>query len=453
LDTKQIIESFIQVAKEKEIDRDELASIIKEIFETLIQKKYGNVDNFDVIVNMDRGTIEIFQEKEVVEKVEDPDFEISLETVKKREPDLDIELGETYVDIVPPESFGRRLIAYARQILTQKIQEFERQQIYRDYAKRVGEIIIGEIRQIRRDAIYVNIEKAELKMPREEQIYNERYRRGDRIRAIIKEVRWDKKAPEIIISRADPSFLIKLFRNEVPEIEDGMIEIKAVAREPGDRAKIVVQSHDKRIDAVGACVGMKGSRIQAIVRELNGEKIDIINYSSEPQLLISRALSPAHPYRVEVDYENKRAKALFEDEDISVAIGKNGQNVRLAAKVTGYEIEARSRTEEEGPKEEEVYLVDLEGLPKRVVNLLVENGIETVNEVINTSREALLGIKGLGEKSLDEFMQKLMEQVEVEVVEVVEEVVDEPDEEAAEAQQTGKNPAAEVKAETKEQNE
>ena len=417
--SKEIIESFIQVAKEKDIDRKELADIIKEIFEALIQKKYGNVDNFDVIVNMDKGEIEIYQEKEIVDEVEDPDFEVNLETAHKVAPDL--EIGDPFIDVVDPATFGRRLITYARQVLAQKIQEFERDQIYRDYASRVGEIIIGEIHQIRRDAIFVNIDKAELKMPREEQIYSERYRRGDSVRAIIRDVRSDKRGPEIIISRADPNFLLKLFKNEVPEIEDGIIDIRNLAREPGDRTKIIVESHDKRIDAVGACVGMKGSRIQVIVRELNGEKIDIINYTSEPQLLITRALSPAKPYRVEMNYEAKRALALFEDDEISIAIGKNGQNVRLASKVTGYEIDAKSRSEAEGPVEEEVYLADIEGLPTRAITLLTEAGIETVNEVVNTSREALLNIKGMGEKSLDGFMEALMEKVEVEI-EVVEEV-------------------------------
>jgi N utilization substance protein A len=419
--SKIIIDSFIQLAKDKDIDRKELADIIKEIFEALIQKKYGNVDNFDVIVNMDKGEIEIYQEKEVVEVVDDPDFEVDIKTAQEIAPDL--EIGDPFIDVVDPATFGRRLITYARQVMSQKIQEFERDQIYRDYSSRVGEIIIGEIHQIRRDALFVNIDKAELKMPREEQIYSERYRRGDSVRAIIKEVRSDKRGPEIIISRADPVFLMKLFKNEVPEIEDGIIDVRTLAREPGDRTKIIVESHDKRIDAVGACVGMKGSRIQVIVRELNGEKIDIINYTSEPQLLVTRALSPAKPYRVKIDYEKQRALALFEDDDISIAIGKNGQNVRLASKVTGFEIDAKSRSEVEGPVQVEVFLEEVEGLPQRVVTILSENGIDTVNEVVNTSREILLSLKGLGEKSLDDFMTALLEKVEVEV-EVVEEFVE-----------------------------
>jgi N utilization substance protein A len=363
----------------------------------------------------------IYQEKEVVEVVDDPDFEVDIKTAQEIAPDL--EIGDPFIDVVDPATFGRRLITYARQVMSQKIQEFERDQIYRDYSSRVGEIIIGEIHQIRRDALFVNIDKAELKMPREEQIYSERYRRGDSVRAIIKEVRSDKRGPEIIISRADPVFLMKLFKNEVPEIEDGIIDVRTLAREPGDRTKIIVESHDKRIDAVGACVGMKGSRIQVIVRELNGEKIDIINYTSEPQLLVTRALSPAKPYRVKIDYEKQRALALFEDDDISIAIGKNGQNVRLASKVTGFEIDAKSRSEVEGPVQVEVFLEEVEGLPQRVVTILSENGIDTVNEVVNTSREILLSLKGLGEKSLDDFMTALLEKVEVEV-EVVEEFVE-----------------------------
>ncbi|RKY53917.1 MAG: transcription termination factor NusA, partial [Candidatus Neomarinimicrobiota bacterium] len=326
---REIIEAFSQIAREKNVDRNELGEIIERVFTTLIEKKYGDTSNFDVIVNMDKGEIEIYYQKTVVEKVTEPLHEISLEEARKVEPDL--EIGDPYVEIINPASFGRRLISQAKQILNQDILHVEKKAIYEEYSKKIGQIIIGDVHQIRRDAIFINIGKAELKMPRSEQIPGERYRRGESLKSIIKDAIDGPTGPEIIVSRADPAFLIKLFENEVPEIYDKTIEIKKVARHAGDRSKVIVESNDRRIDAVGACVGIKGSRIQAIVRELNNEKIDIINNSVEPEILITRALSPAKPYMLEIDEEKKSTLAIFDDEEIPVAIGKMGQNIRLAS--------------------------------------------------------------------------------------------------------------------------
>lgn len=414
---REIIEAFSQIAREKNVDRSELGEIIEKVFLTLIEKKYGSTENFDVIVNMDKGEIEIYQQKVIVEEVTDPTTEISLEDARVLEPDLDI--GDPYIEIIDPTSFGRRLISHAKQILNQQIMRVEKNAIYEEYSKKIGQIIIGDVHQIRRDAIFINIGKAELKMPREEQIPGERYRRGESLKSILKEAVLSAVGPEIIVSRADPLFLIKLFENEVPEIYDRTIEIKKVARHPGDRSKVIVESNDRRIDAVGACVGIKGSRIQAIVRELNNEKIDIINNSSEPEILITRALSPAKPYMLEIDEEKKTALAIFDDEEISVAIGKMGQNIRLASEVTGYTIDAIKKSDYELSESETIYLEEIEGLTEHNWKLLYSVGIETAEELLNTPQDELVSIKGLGEKTVekiiavvDEAVQKRKEELE-----------------------------------------
>ena len=407
---REIIEAFAQIAREKNVDRSELGEIIEKVFLTLIEKKYESTENFDVIVNMDKGEIEIYQQKVIVEQVQDPLHEISLEEAQILEPDLQI--GDPYIEIIDPVSFGRRLISQAKQILNQQIMRVEKNVIYEEYSKKVGQIIIGDVHQIRRDAIFINIGKAELKMPREEQIPGERYRRGESIKSILKEATLGTTGPEIIVSRADPNFLVKLFENEVPEIYDKTIEIKKVARHPGDRSKVIVESNDRRIDAVGACVGIKGSRIQAIVRELNNEKIDITNNSIEPEILITRALSPAKPYMLEIDEEKKKALAIFNDDEISVAIGKMGQNIRLASEVTGYVIDAIKRSDYELSESETIYLENIAGLTDHNWKLLYSMGIETAEELLNTSREELISIKGMGEKTADKIITTVTGAVE-----------------------------------------
>ncbi len=406
---RDIIEAFSLIAREKNVDRSELGEIIERVFLTLIEKKYEDTSNFDVIVNMDKGEIEIYQNKVIVETVEDPSREISLEDARLVEPDL--EIGDPYVEIIDPTSFGRRLISHAKQILNQQIVNVERGAIFEEYSKKIGSIVIGDIHQIRRDAVFINIGKAELRMPRDEQIPSERYRRGESVKAIVKEADLDRS--EIIVSRADPSFLIKLFENEVPEIYDRTIEIKKVARRAGDRSKVIVESNDRRIDAVGACVGIKGSRIQAIVRELNNEKIDIINNSSEPEILITRALSPAKPLILEIDEEKKTALAIFEDEDISVAIGKNGQNIRLASEVTNYTIDAIKKSDYDLSESEILYLEDIKGLSERNWKILYSVGIDTADELLSTPVEQLLSIKGLGEKTINKIVDVVLDAVDL----------------------------------------
>jgi len=369
----EIIEAITQIAREKKIDKEVLRDMLESIFTQMVVKKYGEADNFDVIVNIDKGDIEIFQEKTVVEEVEDPVTQISLESAKRLDPDAELE--EDIVEIVNPESFGRRLIVTAKQNLNQKIRDFERENILEEYKNRIGEIIIGDIRQLNKRGMFVNVDKTEVFLPRDEQIHSERLRRGDTVRAIIKEVRSDIKGSDIVVSRADKKFLIRLFELEVQEIYDGIVVIKNVAREAGERSKISVESIDRRVDAVGACVGMKGVRIQAIVRELNNEKIDIVSFSSEPAIFISRAMTPAKPVKIIVNDEERMAVAIISDDQMALAIGKSGQNLRLASALTGFQIEPIKESEYEAQLDESyVALDDISGLPKKAL-IIGTNGL------------------------------------------------------------------------------
>jgi N utilization substance protein A len=400
----EIVEAITQIAREKKIDKDSLRDMLETIFTQIIVKKYGKADNFDVIVNIDKGDIEIFQERTVVETIEDPVTQIDLENARRIDPEVD--LGEEVVEVVTPESFGRRLITTAKQSLNQRIRDFERESILEEYQNRVGEIIIGDIRQINKRGIFVNVEKTEVFLPREEQIQNERLRRGDTIRALIKEVHADNKGSDIIISRADKKFLIRLFELEVPEIYDGIVEIKNVAREAGERSKIAVESIDRRVDPVGACVGMKGVRIQAIVRELNNEKIDIINYSSEPAIFISRTLTPAKPVKIIVNEEEKLAVAIISDDQMSLAIGKNGQNLRLASALSGYQIEPVKESEYEAQRDEEyMALEEIEGLPKSMMKKLADGEIKSKGEIIKLGLDGLIALPGIGKKSAEKILE------------------------------------------------
>jgi N utilization substance protein A len=368
-----------------------------------------------VIVNLDKGEFEIYVEKTIVDDMEDPVMEITLDEISDIDPELaeDLEIGESYIEIIDPSIFGRRMIHLAKQFFAQKLQDVEKKYIYEDYANRVGEIIIGTVHQVQRDNTFVNIEHAELRMPRNEQIKSERYRRGDAIRAVIKSVEITSKGPDIMISRSDNHFLFKLFEMEVPEIEDGVIEIRAIARNPGERAKIIVQSHDRRIDPVGACVGMRGSRIQAIVRELNNEKIDIINYSEQSEILVSRALSPAKPLDLYIDDDRKYCIAIFDDDELEFAIGRGGVNINLASNVTEYRIDAFGKNEYERKNaEQEKLLADIPSMPARAVNPLAKSGISTVSELLNADEEKLLEIKGIAATTLEKIYDAVQSFVE-----------------------------------------
>ncbi len=413
----EIVESFAQMVREKGIDKDILVGIVEDIFGMMVRKKYGPNAKFEVVVNMDKGDIEIYLEREIVEAVVDPVTQITVKEARQRSGE-DLEVGEDYVEIVPLSSFGRRLVVSAKQNLNQRIKEIEREAIYNEYTNSLGEIVVGEIYQIRKGKgeILVIHNKNELILPRSEQIYKERYKKGDTIRAVVKEVRKGAGNPVVIISRTDPQFLMRLFEIEIPEIYDGIIEIKAIAREPGDRAKVAVLSHDDRIDAVGACVGMKGVRIHAIVRELNNENIDVINWTDDPVQFITRALSPAKLKEVQVDKENKKASVLVASDQVSLAIGKNGQNVRLASKLTGYDIQLVK----EGGEEEE-YDMDLSEFREELGDVLFhkffDEKYETVRDVIDTPKEELVATLGIEPEKIDEIVSMLkkgLEEAEIE---------------------------------------
>ena len=412
---RELIEVFSEIAREKNVERSELGTIIEELFLHLVERERGDASNCSVIVNLDKGEFEIYVEKTIVDDMEDPVMEITLDEISDIDPELaeDLEIGESYIEIIDPSIFGRRMIHLAKQFFAQKLQDVEKKYIYEDYANRVGEIIIGTVHQVQRDNTFVNIEHAELRMPRNEQIKSERYRRGDAIRAVIKSVEVTSRGPDIMISRSDNHFLFKLFEMEVPEIEDGVIEIRAIARNPGERAKIIVQSHDRRIDPVGACVGMRGSRIQAIVRELNNEKIDIINYSEQSEILVSRALSPAKPLDLYIDDDRKYCIAIFDDDELEFAIGRGGVNINLASNVTEYRIDAFGKNEYERKNaEQEKLLADIPSMPARAVNPLAKSGISTVSELLNADEEKLLEIKGIAATTLEKIYDAVQSFVE-----------------------------------------
>ncbi|RMF10588.1 MAG: transcription termination factor NusA [Candidatus Neomarinimicrobiota bacterium] len=411
---RELIEVFSELAREKNVERSELGTILEQLFLYIIEKQNGTSDNCSVIVNIDKGEIEIYAEKEIVEQVTDPALEITLDEVLKKDPELsDLQIGDTYVEVVDPTIFGRRMIAHAKQFFNQRLRDVERKYIYEDYATRVGEIIIGVVHQVQRENVFINIEHAELRMPKKEQIPNEKYRRGDTIRAVIKSVEVTSKGPDIIVSRSDNHFLQKLFEMEVPEIEDGIIEIRAIARNPGERAKIIVHSQDRRVDAVGACVGMRGSRIQAIVRELNNEKIDIVNFSEQPEILITRALSPAKPIKLFIDDERKYCEAIFRDDELDSAIGKGAMNVSLASRVTGYFIKPFGEQEYESKQREQATRLDeIPDFPAAALNRLQDAGYQTITDVLQADEADLLSIKGIGDLTLEKIYDTIQSFVE-----------------------------------------
>lgn len=456
----EIAEAFSQLIKEKNIDKEQLTEIVHSTVMGMIKKKYGTTDNFDVYVSLDKGEIEVHQTKVIVENVTDEVREIDVETARMTEPDL--EPGDEFLVIIDPVTFGRRLITSAKQNLNQRIRDEEKRAISDEFETRLGEIVMGDIRQISRGDVFVNVDRTEVILPKKEQIENERYRRGDNLRALVKEVRRTSRGPEIIVSRSDPKFLVRLFELEVPEIYDGIIEIKAVARQPGERSKIAVSSNDKRIDAVGACVGMKGIRIQSVSKELNNEKVDVIPWSYDKEVFITRALSPAKPVRVLVDEPNNRAVAVLPDDQVSLGIGRGGQNRRLTSKLTGVEIEIMKESEYRKMIEEqrgkETPIDNIDGLSQAMLGKLKDAGLETVSDVLEIGEQGLRNIKGIGEKTALKIWT-LVNGGEVEAAEDSEASDNEihgADEEIAEDESTSEeeeSETAEVAAEESEENE
>ena len=455
----ELIDVFSEIAREKNVERSELGSIIEQLFLHLVERDRGDSSNCSVIVNLDKGELEIYAERDIVDDLMDPVLEITLEEALKLAPGENFQIGETFVEVIDPTIFGRRLVTAAKQFFSQRLQDVEKRYIYEDYSQRIGEIVIGTVRQMQRDNIYINIDHAELLMPRREQIITERHRRGDTIRAVVKSVEVTPRGPEIVISRTDNHFLYKLFELEVPEIEDGIIEIQAIARQPGDRAKIIVRSNDRRIDPVGACVGMRGSRIQAIVRELNNEKIDIVNFSEQPEILISRALSPATPLDLYIDEDDKYCVALFSDDELEFAIGRGGVNINLASRITNYRIDAFGKKEyDRNQKQQGTPLAEIPDFTPAKAKLLDAAGIVTVSDLLNADEEEILAIDGMGEKTLEDAYNLVAAFIEADNAEEVEEEVDleellddlEEQEAAAEESAAKEESAEEAETETAE---
>ena len=414
---RELIEVFSEIAREKNVERSELASILEELFLYIIEREYGDSSNCSCIVNLDKGEIEIYAEKTIVEEIDDYKVEITLEDAIAKEPEeaAGLTVGDVFVEVIDLRVFGRRIISTAKHFFSQKLRDVERNYIYEDDANRIGEIVIGVVHQVQRDNVFVNIDQAELRLPKNEQIYSERYRRGDTVRSIIKSVEITSKGPDIVVSRSDNHFLNKLFEMEVPEIEDGIIDITAIARQPGERAKIIVQSNDRRIDPVGACVGMRGSRIQAVVRELNNEKIDIVNFSEQPEILITRALSPAKPVNLYIDEEKEYCIAIFEDENLDSAIGRSGMNINLASRVTGYRIDAYGINQYKRLQDDQnTLLSDIEGVDDSLSKTLKDSNINTVVDLMESDEESLVEIKGLSSEKVEtifSLVQSFIERV------------------------------------------
>ncbi len=388
MDNINLVESFSEFKEFKNIDREMMMRILEDVFRSMLIKKYGSDENFDVIVNIDKGDLEIWHNREIVEDddVEDPSTQIALSQAIKIEPDF--EVGEEVSEPIKIMDFGRREILSIRQNLVSKILEYEKDNVYQKYKEKVGEIITGEVYQAwRREILVLDDEGIELILPKGEMIPTDFYKKGDTLRAVVLKVEMRNGTPYIILSRTSEIFLQRLFEGEVPEVYDGLITIRRIVREPGQRAKIAVESYDDRIDPVGACVGMKGSRIHGIVRELRNENIDVINYTTNPTLFISRSLSPAKISSIQLDDTNKRAEVFMKPDQVSLAIGKGGFNIKLAGRLTGYEIDVYRDSDIDS---EDVDLLEFtDEIEKWVIDQLHNIGCDTAKSVLALSPEEI----------------------------------------------------------------
>ncbi len=425
-----VLEALRRIAREKQLDGALLVEALEAGLMSAARKKYGPAADLEVVVDDDTDTLCVYINKTVVEDAGDPLLEIDFE--EARELDGKAELGDVLKVEVPLDDFGRNAIQAAKQIVVQRVREAEREQIYEEFQDRIGEIVTGDVQQIERGGIVVNLGRTEALLPTREQIRRERYRQGDRVRAYLLSVEKTTKGPQIILSRTHPNFLKKLFRMEVPEIYDSVVEIMAIAREAGGRSKVAVVSHDERVDPVGACVGVKGSRIQTIVRELAGEKIDIVPWNQDPAALVARALNPAKVSRTLVNEGEHSVKVIVPDDQLSLAIGKGGQNARLAAKLTGWKIDIVGETEHSRELEinlsQRVSVSELPGVGPKLAESLAGAGYRQVQDLDGLSTEDILRVPGVGPKTaekisiavaavlevLEEEKQKLLKEIEEE---------------------------------------
>ena len=413
MDTKILIQSFTEFAKQKNVDRPTMIRILQDVFRAMIKKKYENDENFDIVINADKGDLEIMRFREVVDDNSEDiwDFDkIAISDAKKIEEDFIV--GDEVAEEIKIEDFGRRAVILAKQTLIQRVKDLEKEIVISKYEDLVGEIITGEIYQIlSREVLLVDVEGNEISLPRSEQIPKDRYRKGDSLRGIILSVEMFRGNPKITLSRTNPKFLEKLFEKEVPEIFDGLITIKKVVREPGERAKICVESYDDRIDPVGACVGMNGSRIHSIVRELQNENIDVINFTDNTDLYIIRALSPAKITSLKIEKENKRVSVYLKPDQVSLAIGKGGQNIKLASRLLDLEIDVFRELDD--LQEEDV---DLEEFSDEIEGWIIDElkriGLDTAKAVLNIEKDDLLKRSDLEEETVDNIRATLKKEFE-----------------------------------------
>jgi len=411
MEQMNLVETFSEFKEFKNIERETMMRILEDVFKHLLVKKYGSEDNFDIIVNIDKGDLEIWRNREIVEdgSVEDENTEIAYSQAIKIEPDF--EIGEEVSEEIKMLDFGRREILAIRQNLIAKIQEYEKDNIYKKYKEKIGEIITGEVYQVwKKEILVLDDEYIELILPKSEQIPTDFYRKGDTIRAVVSKVEMRNNTPVIILSRTSQVFLERLFEAEVPEVYDGLITIKNIVRVPGERAKIAVESYDDRIDPVGACVGMKGSRIHGIVRELKNENIDVINFTTNPSLYITRALSPAKISAIQIDDENNKAEVYMKPDQVSLAIGKGGYNIKLAGKLTGYEIDVYRDTDVDN---EDVDLSEFfDEIDQWIIEELQNIGCDTAKSVMELSVEELVKRTDLEEETIKEVLRILNSEFE-----------------------------------------
>ena len=411
--TASMIDTFREFKETKNIDRTTLVSVLEESFRNVLARIFGSDENFDVIVNPDKGDFEIYRNRVVVAdgEVEDENKEITLTEARKIEPDY--EVGEDVSEKVDFNKFGRRAILTLRQTLASKILELEHDSLYNKYKDRVGQVISGEVYQVwKREVLIVDDENNELMLPKTEQIPGDMYRKGETVRAVILRVDNDNNNPKIILSRTAPIFLQRLLEAEVPEIADGLVAIRRIARLPGERAKIAVESFDERIDPVGACVGVKGSRVHGIVRELCNENLDVINYSSNTKLFIQRALAPANITSVNIDEENKKAEVFLKPEEVSLAIGRGGMNIKLASMLTEYTIDV-FREVDENEADEDIYLYEFsDEIDQWVIDAIKGIGYDTAKQVLNAPRDMIVEKADLEEETVDNVLKVLRAEFE-----------------------------------------